>query len=82
MAERAQDVAEATVSHLGVIARANPEDAAMGASLAAFTVDRVMERIHLFRCHEVTELLAVLEMLPQYVAQHGRAGGYAKDSQV
>ena len=43
----------------------------MGESIGSFTVERVLERIHLFRCHEVTELLAVLEMLPQYAEQHG-----------
>lgn len=71
MAERAQDIAEATVTHLHAIARASPEEPAMGESLGAFTVERLLERIHLFRCHEVTELLAVLEMLPQYAEQHG-----------
>ena len=39
--------------------------------MASFTVERVLERIHLFRCHEVTELLAVLETLPAYCARHG-----------
>ena len=71
MAERAQDMAEATVSHLQAISRSSPEEPAMAESLGTFTVDRVLDRIHLFRCHEVTELLAVLEMLPQYVQQHG-----------
>ena len=61
------------MTHLHAIARASPEEPAMAASLGAFTVERVLERIHLFRCHEVTELLAVLEMLPQYVEQHGGA---------
>ena len=71
MSERAHDVAEATVAHLHAIARASPEEPAMGESLGSFTTERVLERIHLFRCHEVTELLAVLEMLPKYAATHG-----------
>ena len=71
MAERAQDIAEATVSHLHAIARASPEEPAMAESLGSLTTARILDRIHLFRCHEVTELLAVLEMLPQYAATHG-----------
>ena len=71
MAERAADVAAATVEHLGAIARASPEDPGMADAMASFTVERVLERIHLFRCHEVTELLAVLETLPAYCARRG-----------
>ena len=71
MAERAADVAAATVEHLGAIARASPEDQGMADAMASFTVERVLERIHLFRCHEVTELLAVLETLPAYCARRG-----------
>ena len=33
----------------------------------------MLERVHLFRCHEVTELLAVLEALPAYVQGARRA---------
>ena len=60
-AERAADIAEATAKHLAAISRANPEDQHMADAMASFTAERVLDRIHLFRCHEVTELLAVLE---------------------
>lgn len=71
MAERARDVAAAAADHLGAIARANPEDQAMADAMASFNTERVLDRIHLFRCHEVAELLAVLETLPEYCARHG-----------
>ena len=69
-AERAADIASATVGHLSAISRASPEDHAMADAMASFTTDRVLDKIHLFRCHEVTELLAVLETLPEYCAMH------------
>ena len=43
----------------------------MADAMASFTAERVLDRIHLFRCHEVTELLAVLETLPAYCKAHG-----------
>lgn len=39
-------------------------------STPCFAVETVLDQIHLFRCHETTELLAVLEMLPSYVETH------------
>ena len=57
----------------GRIARANPEDQHMADAMASFTPERVLDRIHLFRCHEVTELLAVLETLPAYCKATRRA---------
>jgi RAD51-like protein 2 len=34
-----------------------------------FTVDKILERIHVFRCHEVTELLACLDSLPDFMKE-------------
>jgi|TARA_B110000971_G_scaffold202978_1_gene223153 RAD51-like protein 2 len=70
-AERARDVAAATVAHLAAISNANPEAHEMVDAIRGFTTDHVLQNIHLFRCHEVTELLAVLETLPAYCAAHG-----------
>jgi|TARA_B100001142_G_scaffold328419_1_gene388465 RAD51-like protein 2 len=70
MAERAEEIAEATARHLRSVSNASPEDAGMSDAIASFTAERMLERVHLFRCHEVTELLAVLEALPAYVKKH------------
>ena len=32
-----------------------------------FSVDMILKRIHVFRCHEVTELLACLDHVPEFV---------------
>ena len=35
-----------------------------------FSVDMILKRIHVFRCHEVTELLACLDHVPEFVKEH------------
>ena len=80
MAERARDVAEASVRHMrevlksysrGAEGEERDEDRVkeMEASLEDFTTERVLRGIYLFRCHEVTELLAVLETLGEFIAE-------------
>ena len=69
MAERVHEVAEATVRHLNLVSRTCLERDEVE-STPCFAVETVLDQIHLFRCHETTELLAVLEMLPSYVETH------------
>ena len=35
-----------------------------------FTLDKVLAGIHYFRCHDYIELVALVNILPQFVAQH------------
>ena len=71
MAERAREVAQATVSHLVSISQYLPKHLRGSGALSQFTVNGILDRVHLFRCHEITELLAVVESLPMYVRAHG-----------
>ena len=71
MAERAKEVAQATVSHLVSISQFLPKHLSESGALSQFTVNEILDRVHLFRCHEITELLAVVESLPMYVRAHG-----------
>jgi RAD51-like protein 2 len=71
-AERAMDMAEALAEHLGRCAkRCEDEDARreMEAALETCAPEAMLRGIHLFRCHEVTELLAVLETLGEFIAE-------------
>ena len=71
MAERVHEVAKATVRHLDLISRTNLDVRRDQDPIPCFTVETVLNfRIHLFRCHETTELLAALDMLPSYVETH------------
>ena len=70
MAERVHEVAKATVRHLDLISRTYLDVRRDQDPIPCFTVETVLNRIHLFRCHETTELLAALDMLPSYVETH------------
>ena len=63
MAERAKEVAQATVSHLVSISIASKHLSESGKSIVTVHCDEILDRVHLFRCHEITELLAVVESL-------------------
>jgi len=73
MAERAMDMASALVEYLGKMTALTPEDGGkreMEEAMKTFTPEKILRGIHLFRCHEVTELLAVLETLGEFIAEH------------
>ena len=36
----------------------------------SFSVDMILKSIHVLRCHEVTELLACLDHVPEFVKEH------------
>lgn len=73
MAERAHDMARACVDHLFRCDPGTGEDKEkMAKVLKDFTPEKILRGIHLFRCHEVTELLAVLETLSEFIAEHPR----------
>mmetsp|Transcript_18554 Transcript_18554/g.60451 ORF Transcript_18554/g.60451 Transcript_18554/m.60451 type:complete len:337 (+) Transcript_18554:212-1222(+) len=68
--ERAVDLTDAAVAHVRAIARDREAD--VQAAAATFTRERVLEGIHFFRVHDATELLAMIETLPGYLAQFPR----------
>lgn len=73
MAERAMDMASALVEYLGKMTALTPEEGGkreMEEAMKTFTPEKILRGIHLFRCHEVTELLAVLETLGEFIAEH------------
>ncbi len=35
-----------------------------------FTLDKILAGIHYFRCHDYVELVALVNILPQFIAQH------------
>ena len=45
-----------------------------------FSVDSILKRIHVFRCHEVTELLACLDHMPEFVKEHPKVKLVVVDS--
>jgi len=47
---------------------------------SVFSVDSILKRIHVFRCHEVTELLACLDHMPEFVKEHPKVKLVVVDS--
>ena len=37
---------------------------------SGLTVERVLSGIHYFRCHDYLELVALVNILPEFIAQH------------
>ena len=42
----------------------------MEAALEEFTLEYALSRIHYYRCHDYIELVALVNLLPEIVAQH------------
>jgi RAD51-like protein 2 len=47
---------------------------------STFSVEAILKRIHVFRCHEVTELLACLDYMPEFVKEHPKVKLVVVDS--
>lgn len=67
--ERLVDIAQATVKHCHFIASVQPHHE-NEASLKDFTVESVLSRVHCFRCHDHTQLIAVTRTLDTFLSQH------------
>ena len=42
----------------------------MPQAASVLTVERVLSGIHYFRCHDYLELVALVNILPEFVAEH------------
>lgn len=61
--DRILDITKATIDHCKTVT--DDED-----TFKQFTVDYVLSRIHYFRCQDYIELLAIVQLLPEFVHQH------------
>jgi len=68
-AERCAQMAAAFCTHLHKIGAARKDEARQAAA-SATTVIGIMGKIHLFRVRDVTEQLAVIEVLPEFLSAH------------
>ncbi|XP_071849768.1 DNA repair protein RAD51 homolog 3-like [Apostichopus japonicus] len=69
--QRAADIAQAVEDHcrrVASIQRTELED--QSACLKDFSVEKILSGIHYFRCHNYTELLALVNLLPQFIKDH------------
>ncbi|PIK51644.1 putative DNA repair protein [Apostichopus japonicus] len=69
--QRAADIAQAVEDHcrrVASIQKTELED--QSACLKDFSVEKILSGIHYFRCHNYTELLALVNLLPQFIKDH------------
>ncbi|XP_038059401.1 DNA repair protein RAD51 homolog 3-like [Patiria miniata] len=66
--QRAADIAVAMVGHCRRIADTNDEE--QQTALAEFSMEKLLSGIHCFRCHDYTELLALVNLLPEILDKH------------
>ncbi|XP_021370414.1 DNA repair protein RAD51 homolog 3-like [Mizuhopecten yessoensis] len=66
--ERLVDIVTATVEHCKEIAGGDQDSGELG----DFTPERVLSRMHYYRCHDYIELLATIHLLPDFIKQHSK----------
>ncbi|KFO32156.1 DNA repair protein RAD51 homolog 3 isoform X1 [Fukomys damarensis] len=69
MVERVVDLATACIQHLHLIAGTHREEEHQKA-LEDFTMENILSHIYYFHCHDYTELLAQVYLLPDFLSDH------------
>ncbi|XP_019366700.1 PREDICTED: DNA repair protein RAD51 homolog 3 isoform X2 [Gavialis gangeticus] len=78
MVERVVDIATACVQHCQLIAEAHQEEDHHKA-LETFSLESILSHIYYFRCHDYTELLAQIYLLPDFLSEHSKVQLVAVD---
>ncbi|XP_065890495.1 DNA repair protein RAD51 homolog 3-like isoform X2 [Dysidea avara] len=68
LVDRVYKVASATVEHIKRVAESSG-DKEMKQAASQYTVEKVLSSIHHYRCHNYIELIAVVNILPEFVQQ-------------
>ncbi|XP_028734094.1 DNA repair protein RAD51 homolog 3 isoform X4 [Peromyscus leucopus] len=71
MIDRVVTLATACIQHLRLIAGAHMDEDHQKA-LEDFTLENILSRIYYFRCHDYTELLAQVYLLPDFLSEHSK----------
>ncbi|KAM9596847.1 DNA repair protein RAD51 homolog 3 isoform 3-T3 [Trichechus inunguis] len=71
MVDRVVDLATACIQHLQLIAGTHMGEEHQKA-LENFTLENILSHIYYFRCHDYTELLAQVYLLPDFLSEHSK----------
>ncbi|XP_053425091.1 DNA repair protein RAD51 homolog 3 isoform X1 [Nycticebus coucang] len=71
MIDRVVDIATACIQHLQLIAETHTGEEHQKA-LEDFTLENILSHIYYFRCHDYTELLAQVYLLPDFLSEHSK----------
>ncbi|XP_020513814.1 DNA repair protein RAD51 homolog 3 [Labrus bergylta] len=66
--QRVVDIAAAAVQHCSLLV----EDDEQRVAMTTFSVENILSNIFLVRCHDYVELLAEVQLLPDFLAEHPR----------
>jgi len=44
--------------------------------MSGFTMEKVLSRIHYYRCHDYVELLATVYLLPDFIKNHPKVNHF------
>ncbi|CAH1231070.1 DNA repair protein RAD51 homolog 3-like [Branchiostoma lanceolatum] len=69
MVQRLEDMAKAAMEHCRHIATVENNREQLEA-MANFTVEHILSRIHFYRVHDWVELVALVNILPEFLQQH------------
>ncbi|XP_018102394.1 DNA repair protein RAD51 homolog 3 isoform X2 [Xenopus laevis] len=67
--ERLMDIANACLLHCNLIAQGQQDEDHVKA-MQTFTLNEILSRIYYFSCHDYVELLAQINLLPDFLANH------------
>ncbi|XP_060059823.1 DNA repair protein RAD51 homolog 3 [Erinaceus europaeus] len=71
MVDRVADIAAACIQHLQRVAGTHMGEEYLKA-LEHFTLENILSHIYYFRCHDYTELLAQIYLLPEFISEHSK----------
>lgn len=77
--DRLVDIAQAAHKHCHQMAQAdqNPDQLTV---MTTFTVNSILSRVFYFRCHDYTELIALVHVLPDFLKEHPKVRLVVVDS--
>ncbi|XP_071790472.1 DNA repair protein RAD51 homolog 3-like [Asterias amurensis] len=79
--QRAADMAVAMVEHCRGIAEIQEDlSKELEEALRSFSMEKILAGIHYFRCHDYTELLALVNLLPDILKEHNKVKLVVVDS--
>ena len=79
MVDRVMDMAKATVAHCKDITQAERNQEQVQ-TMRTYTAESILDGFHYFRCHDYVELVACVNLLPDFIEKHPKVKLAVADS--
>ncbi|XP_066923185.1 DNA repair protein RAD51 homolog 3-like [Clytia hemisphaerica] len=70
--ERVVEIAKAASNHIRSVAESNSEEEGTREALQEFTLQSILKNIHVYRCHDYIQLIALSHILPDVLKNNGK----------